>query len=255
MKVFTTHPSGEGQGTHLSIVGDSAVLNMTMTSSNPLEKAVEELKTKLKAPPSQASTQQGDKTEDAVMKSESQDEAAVEGSIKDTASEENSLLPPSGVVQASFSASLGEYVHFSVSRFGPSGDGSVPLPPQPDAKPTQLDTSDQGSRPSSRKSATPKKMSKKEQEAYQQQLNEQQKQLEKEQRELQEILMKEWRQKCVEITAAHQIQQLSLSASSGLHVQCQILPSKQADSPNQIVIRQSYPIKTAGMYVGTCTIL
>ena len=227
------------------------MLNLMMTSSNPLEKAVEELKNKLKAPPSQPSTQQGDKSEDTVMKSESQDEPAVEGSSKDTTSE-NSLLPPSGIVQASLSASLGEYVHFSVSRFGPSGDGSVPLPPEPDAKPTQPDTGDQGSRPSSRKSATPKKMSKKEQEAYQQQLEEQQKQLEKEQRELQEILMKEWRQKCVEITAAHQIQQLSLSASSGLHVQCQILPPKQADCPNQIVIRQSYPIKTAGRYI-LCT--
>ena len=250
--MITTHPSGASQATCCSVVGESAVMNLTVVLANAQKAAIEELKNKLFAPqPDQQSETPPDKPENGEG-AEGEKKVHTEEGVDANKPTPNKLQPPTGIEQATLSASLGEDLHFSISHFGPRGDGSLPLPPEPDLKPTESDGDDQGSRPGSTKqSVTPRKMSKKEQEAYQQQLLEQQKQLEKERKEKKEKMMKEWKKTVEKVTAANQIQQLNLTTESGLHLQCQILPPAQAGGSNQIVVRQKYPTKTTGVCAHT----
>lgn len=228
----------------LGIIGPDVVLNTSLRFADERKKAVAAVRERCKggldlSPKMQSNTNLDPLQEASSTQAEEGDNPAVEDSGVAL------MQPPQGVLDGSLSATLRGYLHVSLSSFGPVGDGSLPLPPKPELS-VPSSTPEQTSRPTSRKqSDTPKKLSKKEQEAQQAQLLEQQRLMEQQRKEEFEQLLAAWDKSCSRSLKECKVQQLNLSTVAGLHVKCQV---HSEGSSTQVVIHQSYPTKTEGEY-------
>lgn len=226
-----------------AIIGPDAVLNTSLWFADERKKAIVAVRERCKggldtSAKIQNNTNMAPLQEATDMQAKSEAEPAEEDSGGAL------LQPPQGVLGASLSATLGGYLHVSLSSFGPAGDGSLPLPPKPELSAPSTATPEQTSRPSSRKqSETPKKMSKKDQEAQQAMLLQQQRLMEQQRKDEMERLLAEWDRSCKKSLKECKVQQLNLSTMAGLHVKCQV---HTEGSSAQVVVHQNFPAKTEG---------
>ena len=234
------------------IIGPDAILSASLQFTDERKKAVMAVRERCKGAPElsqkiQSSTSLDPLQEAGDTQTKEEDKEPSEDCSADTV-----MQPPQGVLCSSMSATLGGYLHVSLSSFGPSGDGNLPIPPKPELSIPTTATPEQTSRPSSRKqSETPKKLSKKDQEAQHAQFLEQQRLLEQQRKQEQERLVAAWEKSCSKSLKECKVQELNLSTMAGLHVKCQV---HTEESCTQVVIHQDYPAKSEGKY-NVCVIV
>lgn len=228
------------------IIGPDAILNASLQFTDERKKAVVAVRETCKRAPDLSQKIQSSTNLDPLQEATDMQTEDDKGPTEEC-SADSLMQPPQGVLCSSLSATLGGYLHVSLSSFGPTGDGSLPIPPKPELSAPSTATPEQTSRPSSRKqSETPKKLSKKDQEAQQAQLLEQQKLMEQQRKQEQERLLAVWEESCSKSLKECKVQELNLSTVAGLHVKCQV---HTEESSTQVVIHQDYPTKTEGKYV------
>lgn len=234
----------EGSSTvQFGIIGPDAILNASLQFADERKKAVVAVMERCRK-----ALDLSQKIESSTNSDPLQEAAGMQAVEEDKPAEECStdtlMQPPQGILGGSLSATVGGYLHVSLSSFGPAGDGSLPMPPKPELSVPSTVTPEQTSRPTSRKqSETPKKLSKKEQEAQQAQLLEQERLLEQQRKEEQKRLLAAWEKSCRRSLKECKVQQLNLSTVAGLHVKCQV---HTKENSAKVVIHQSYPTKTEG---------